>query len=190
MSKYRFVEVKDAELWNSVVVSSLQYTIFSNSNYLRFIERKYALFFVYKGQQIKAAVSLILSDDEKRCEIDDLSIYNGILFFNNIEQKRTNSRVERFELTEFIIEELNNANNSYFDVVVGDANSQTIHEIWHGKKLNQYRKIYRAKKGYLNIELCKICYYPRSTTREEKAYVNGREIRIENYINRKQTIGE
>jgi len=82
------------------------------------------------------------------------------------------------------------ANNSYFDVVVGDANSQTIHEIWHGKKLNQYRKIHSAKKGYLNIELCKICYYPRSTTQEEKAYVNGREIRIENYINRKQTIDE
>ena len=106
MAKYRFVQIKDTDFWDSVAVTSPQYTIFSNSTYLSFIGRKYRLFFVYKGQQVKASISLILSDDERRCELDELSIYNGILFYDNPEQKLTKSGLERFEATEFIIEEL------------------------------------------------------------------------------------
>jgi hypothetical protein len=106
MPKFRIVQIKDTDLWDSIVQKSPQYSIFSNSVYLNSIGKKFALFFFYKGQQVRAAVSLLLSDDEKKSELDELCIYNSILFFENTEQKKINARYEQFEITEFIINEL------------------------------------------------------------------------------------
>ncbi len=58
------------------------------------------------GNKIKAGVSLILSDDEKAAEIDDLVIYNGIMFIEDKRQKHVSAVFERFEITEFVISEL------------------------------------------------------------------------------------
>jgi len=73
--------------------------------------------------------------------------------------------------------------------VVGDVHEQTIAEIWHGSKLNKVRKMLCQKGGFKEFEICRRCYLPRKTVNNERAYINGREIIIKNYINRPQTIG-
>lgn len=73
---------------------------------------------------------------------------------------------------------------------IGNAKEQTIHEIWHGKILNDVRRLHSKKDGFKDLEMCRKCFYPRATEANEKAIVNGREILIENYINRKQKVGE
>ena len=82
------------------------------------------------------------------------------------------------------------ANDEYADNVIADANEQTIYEIWHGEKLNKIRSLHKEKNGFLKMDGCKHCYYPRKMAVDEKAFVGDREVLIENYINRKQEIGE
>lgn len=74
--------------------------------------------------------------------------------------------------------------------VIGDANKETIHEIWHGEKLNKMREIHKKTAGFKEIPVCKKCYLPRDIDESERTIVSGREIIIKNYANRKQKIGE
>ena len=110
MSKNKFTieEVKSLEEWENFAVLSLQYTIFVNPIYLNSFGRNYRLFFVKKGSKVKAGFCIILSDDEKEVVLDDLVIYAGILFDHNKSQKEVKSRLERFEITELIIDYLTN----------------------------------------------------------------------------------
>jgi len=73
---------------------------------------------------------------------------------------------------------------------IGNSHTQTIHEIWHGKILNDVRELHKKENGFKELEMCRKCFYPRATEANESAIVNGREIIIENYINRKQKVGE
>lgn len=73
--------------------------------------------------------------------------------------------------------------------IIGDANQQTIHQIWHGERLGQMREKHRQQNGFKSIPVCKKCYLPRQTEDVEKAAVNGREFIIKNYVNRRQVIG-
>lgn len=82
------------------------------------------------------------------------------------------------------------SNDDNVDVVVGDAFTQSIHDIWHGEKMSALRALHREPDGFKKIPSCARCYYPRKTAPDEEAVINGRLIHIENYINRKQTIGE
>jgi radical SAM protein with 4Fe4S-binding SPASM domain len=74
--------------------------------------------------------------------------------------------------------------------VIGDATKESIHDIWHGEKLNRLRDIHSKKDGFKSIDACRLCYYPRKAIPDEMVFVNGREIWIENYVNRKQEVGE
>lgn len=80
--------------------------------------------------------------------------------------------------------------DGYGEEVVGDANQESIHEIWHGEKLQRIRGLHNKKNGFLEVPICGKCYYPRKTEVDEVANINGRSILVENYINRKQVIGE
>ena len=74
--------------------------------------------------------------------------------------------------------------------IVGDANSASIHEIWHGDALSRIRATHRQQDGFLKIPVCGRCYLPRLTEDSEIAQVNNREFIIRNYVNRKQNIGQ
>lgn len=80
------------------------------------------------------------------------------------------------------------SNDEYRSEVVGDAATQSVHEIWHGEALNRLREIHKRPEGFMEIETCRQCYYPRATECEEMAVVNGREFCVENYINRPQSV--
>ena len=82
------------------------------------------------------------------------------------------------------------SNDDNVSVIAGNAFEQTIHEIWHGKELQRIRDLHAKKDGFKQIFACVRCYYPRKTAADEVATINGREIHIENYVNRKQNVGE
>ena len=72
--------------------------------------------------------------------------------------------------------------------VVGDVNKETVHEVWHGEKMQAVRDLHK-RGGFMESAVCRKCYLPRQT-QEETAQVDDRTITIHNYINRKQIIGE
>lgn len=76
------------------------------------------------------------------------------------------------------------------DHIIGNANLQTIHEIWHGEKMNKAREAHSKKDGFKDIEICKRCCIPRKMEFNEKAIVEDREIQIQNYTNRAQEVGK
>lgn len=74
--------------------------------------------------------------------------------------------------------------------VMGNANEQSIYEIWHSEKLNNIRNLQKSKDGFMKIPVCKKCYIPRLTEDSESAQVGKRNFIIKNYVNRKQEIGK
>ncbi|MFW3341623.1 radical SAM/SPASM domain-containing protein [Aliarcobacter butzleri] len=81
----------------------------------------------------------------------------------------------------------NDEENSH---IVGNANKETVYEIWHGEALNKVRELHKQEDGYKNLDVCRKCYLPRATEATETSEVNGRKFDILNYVNRIQNIGE
>ena len=73
---------------------------------------------------------------------------------------------------------------------IGNANFQSIHEIWPGEKMNELRRIHAKKDGFKEINVCRKCHIPRTVEKDEIAKVGNRKIIIENYSNRAQVIGD
>lgn len=82
------------------------------------------------------------------------------------------------------------SNDEDGQIIVGDADEQSIHEIWHGKPFSKIREQHSLLDGFKNIDVCRHCYYPRKTVANETATVNGRIVNIENYVNREQEVGK
>lgn len=76
------------------------------------------------------------------------------------------------------------ANDEENDHPVGDANQQTIEEIWNGALLRSYREIHLRRDGFKSLDICRRCYLPRRT-REEMHSVSGRPLVVRNYVNRR-----
>lgn len=74
-------------------------------------------------------------------------------------------------------------------VAVGDANTESVHDLWHGERLGSIRELHKRKGGFRKLVPCRKCYLPRLTEDTEKAVVNGREFIVKNYVNRRQEIG-
>jgi radical SAM protein with 4Fe4S-binding SPASM domain len=73
--------------------------------------------------------------------------------------------------------------------VIGDARFQTVHEIWHGPKMQAIREQQRRHNGFLESPVCRRCYLPRTTV-DENVEVDGRAVTVSNYVSRSQVIGE
>jgi len=72
------------------------------------------------------------------------------------------------------------ANDEQSEHIIGDARTQTIHDIWHGKPMNEVRQMHRQQDGFLQMPLCCKCYLPRCT-REHAVQVSGRTVVVRNY---------
>ncbi|WP_419770598.1 MAG: radical SAM/SPASM domain-containing protein [Candidatus Marinarcus sp.] len=82
------------------------------------------------------------------------------------------------------------SNDEENDHIIGNANIETIYNIWHGEALNKVRALHKKQDGYKNLDVCKRCYLPRATEASETSEVNGRKFDILNYVNRAQNVGE
>lgn len=106
MSKFTLEKVEDRDEWDKLVDSSEQGTIFSYSKYLEILGDKRLLFFVKKGDVIKAGLHLMLSEDYRPI-INDYVIYSGIIFPPGEEETRTSKLLTtRFAITSFIVDYL------------------------------------------------------------------------------------
>lgn len=74
--------------------------------------------------------------------------------------------------------------------VIGDVNQQTIHEIWHGDKMQQVRDLLKDPQGFRLSKVCRQCYLPRTTIEDEQMTIDDRLVLVKNYVNRSQVIGE
>ena len=81
------------------------------------------------------------------------------------------------------------ANDEMMANQVGDVNDESLYDIWHGEKLQKAREIHLKHKGAKEIEPCKHCYLPRKTTTMSVKFEN-RLLKIDNYVNREQTVGK
>ena len=107
MSKFSIELVKDYEEWNTFVETSPQGTVFSNSDYLKNVTDQLSIYWIKKGNEVKAGLCII--KDGSRCILDDLVIYNGLLFKSFTKQKEVNARLEQFQITKFVIDEFLNS---------------------------------------------------------------------------------
>jgi len=108
--KYTLIEVSQSELsqWDELVESSGEGTLFSKSNYLLSVGAPFKIFFVMKGDVVKAGVSLMTPTSDI-CALDDLVIYNGLFFAKDrpsdgVTLQKAYSN--KFQITEFVIAEL------------------------------------------------------------------------------------
>lgn len=81
------------------------------------------------------------------------------------------------------------SNDEMEDHVIGNAAKESIYDIWHGKKLNEARKIQLEKRGVEMLEPCRYCYYPRKTI-PSYVLVGKRMVRVDDYSGRNQKIGK
>jgi radical SAM protein with 4Fe4S-binding SPASM domain len=72
--------------------------------------------------------------------------------------------------------------------ILGDINQNTVHEIWHGDKMKQIRKLQMEPRGFMESSVCRKCYLPRKTL-EEEGMVGERTFKVKNYVHRIQLIG-
>jgi radical SAM protein with 4Fe4S-binding SPASM domain len=82
------------------------------------------------------------------------------------------------------------ANDEDSEIEIGNANTQSVRQIWHGEKLQEFRDIQKSKCGFKEIPICRKCYLPRLTTDDEVGVVKGRKFIVKNYAHRNQEIGE
>lgn len=73
--------------------------------------------------------------------------------------------------------------------IIGDIKYETIHEVWHGKKMQEVRNLHLKPRGFMESPVCRKCYLPRKT-QDENAQVGDRSFKVRNYMFRIQEIGK
>lgn len=68
------------------------------------------------------------------------------------------------------------------EMIIGDANQNSIYDIWHGEKMNKFRQTLSQKDGFKKFPICRACIYPRAIDETETAQVNGRRFHVYNYL--------
>lgn len=81
------------------------------------------------------------------------------------------------------------ANDEEGRIIVGDANRQGIHEIWHGTEMTRVREIHRRCAGVSELDACAECYLPLKTYEAEVA-VGERTVSAEKYLSGAQKVIE
>lgn len=81
------------------------------------------------------------------------------------------------------------SNDEENEYPVGDANKDTVYDMWNGEKMQQARESHAKHHGVKDYSICKKCYLPRKTE-PEVLQVHGRKVIAENYTNRSQLIGK
>lgn len=82
------------------------------------------------------------------------------------------------------------SNDEENEEVIGDVNQETVHEVWHGEKMQQVRELLKDPQGFKQSKVCRQCYLPRKTLEDESTMIDGRLVLVKNYVNRTQVIGE
>lgn len=81
------------------------------------------------------------------------------------------------------------ANDEEGRIIVGDANHQSIHEIWQGAEMARIREIHKRCAGAAELDACAECYLPLETY-EAEVSVGERTVTAEKYLSGTQKVIE
>lgn len=81
------------------------------------------------------------------------------------------------------------ANDEDEKVIVGDANKESLHDIWHGEEMTRVRSIHRRCAGTDELTACSECYLPLKTF-DSEVLVGDRAVFAEKYVSGKQKVIE
>ena len=73
--------------------------------------------------------------------------------------------------------------------VIGDIKKESVHQVWHGEKMQAVRNLHLEPRGFMRSAVCRKCYLPRKT-KDEEAQVGARTFTVRNYVHRIQEIGK
>lgn len=151
-TEYTFVETLADEKWDKFVENSSNGTIFSNSVYLKACGVNYKLFYCYKKEELRAAVSVIEDAKGESLILDDLVIYNGIMY-NKPTNKQNHAQQfsEQFKIQEFIANELaKHYKNIEFSLHPSIVDIRAILWVNYGTELPKYKPDIRYT-SYIDI---------------------------------------
>ena len=94
------------DLWDNLLQGSQQCNIYLSSLFLNSINRKVKFYLVFKANEPIAGISLLVNKNNNLTEFDEIVIYNGIFFIDRQDKRLTGTRSEQFEVTDFVIKEL------------------------------------------------------------------------------------
>lgn len=81
------------------------------------------------------------------------------------------------------------SNDEFCMYPLGDANSQSLYDIWHGEKLNDARARHEKHEGVDTLEPCKHCFLPRKTEAVSERF-GEKKLVIDKYVNRPDEVGK
>ena len=73
--------------------------------------------------------------------------------------------------------------------VIGDIKTETVHQVWHGEKMQAVRELHNRPRGFMESAVCRKCYLPRKT-QDEEGKVGARTFTVRNYVHRIQVVGK
>lgn len=73
--------------------------------------------------------------------------------------------------------------------VIGDIKTETVHQVWHGEKMQAVRELHKRPRGFMESAVCRKCYLPRKT-QDEEGKVGARTFTVRNYVHRIQVVGK
>lgn len=152
-NKYKIEEIIDLDIWQENIEKTPQYTMFVSKVYLQSFGGKFKTFFIKKGAQFKGGFCILLSDDEKNIILDDLVIYTGIFFKDDLTQKDVKSKAERFEISESIISYITK-NYQNIEISLSTKIEDLRPFLWHNYGSNQSNLIFKNNlryTSYINI---------------------------------------
>ncbi len=81
------------------------------------------------------------------------------------------------------------ANDEENKIITGDANKQSVHEIWHGTEMTRVRGIHRRCAGAFELSTCAECYLPLKTF-QATVVIGDRTVAAEKYVSGTQKVFE
>jgi radical SAM protein with 4Fe4S-binding SPASM domain len=81
------------------------------------------------------------------------------------------------------------SNDELGEYILGDANKESLYDIWHGDKIQKVRELHKKHIGYKNVLPCKKCYLPRKTISVAEK-IGNKKVFVDKYIGRTENIGE
>lgn len=79
------------------------------------------------------------------------------------------------------------SNDEYGRGVVGNVNTESLYDIWHGERMQKARDLHKKRLGYLELEPCKDCYLPRKTVKFKQT-IDDKTVIVDKYIGNPDTI--
>lgn len=81
------------------------------------------------------------------------------------------------------------ANDEKGESVVGDANRQSLHEIWHGPEMTRIRRLHMEHRASSTIGPCANCYLPLEV-QDEPVSVGARTVVAQKYVSGVERVSE